>query len=228
MTSTDAAPARTPARQSWRRVTVILFGSSGRIDWIAAWVYIALIAGLQGRVILTLQRNSPDLLAERNRVGEGTKAWDKILAPLVAFVLPLAKWLTAGLDMRFSGASHFSTLVQVGGFAIAAASAELTARAMAANRFFAATVRIQTERGHSVVSAGPYAVVRHPGCVGMLGFTLAAPLALGSALAFWPAGVCAVLLIVRTALEDRMLRAELSGYAEYSQRVRWRLLPWVW
>jgi protein-S-isoprenylcysteine O-methyltransferase Ste14 len=99
---------------------------------------------------------------------------------------------------------------------------------MSANRFFANTVRIQTERGHKVVCTGPYALVRHPGCIGMIGFALSSPLALGSRLAYIPSAISLVVFVVRTALEDRTLQAELEGYADYARRVRWRLLPGVW
>jgi protein-S-isoprenylcysteine O-methyltransferase Ste14 len=185
-------------------------------------MYIALIVLVQVQVTTMLQRTSPDLLAERKRIREGTKPWDKVIAPLIALVLPILMWLTAGLDHQNA------PLVQAVGFVIAAASAALSASAMKANRFFSATVRIQAERGHSVISSGPYAVVRHPGCVGMLGFTLATPLALGSTLCLIPAGICAGLMVIRTVLEDRMLRDELEGYADYALRVRWRLAPGLW
>ena len=99
---------------------------------------------------------------------------------------------------------------------------------MASNAFFSAYVRIQTERGHAVVSTGPYRWVRHPGYASGLGSTLATPFVLGSVWALVPAGLVVVLLVVRTALEDRTLRKELPGYAEYSGRVRFRLVPGVW
>jgi protein-S-isoprenylcysteine O-methyltransferase Ste14 len=157
----------------------------------------------------------------------GTKPWDKIMAPLVV-VFPVAMWLAAGLDLRYAWSAPFPPALQAAGLVLAAAGAELTFQAMAVNRFFSATVRIQTERGQRVVSSGPYAVVRHPGSTGMLGFTLATPLALGSAVCFLPAGVCAVLMVVRTVLEDRTLQAELEGYSEYALRVRRRLIPGIW
>jgi protein-S-isoprenylcysteine O-methyltransferase Ste14 len=205
----------------------VLFGAAGRLDWWAGWLFIALVVLMQVHVIVTLQKTSPDLLTERNRIRAGTKPWDKVIAPLIALVFPLLMWLAAGLDVR-RGNTSLSAAVQAAGFALATVSAWLAARAMAVNRFFSGTVRIQTDRGHHVISTGPYATVRHPGCVGMLGFTLATPLALGSAMAFVPSGICVLLLVIRTVLEDRTLRAELVGYADYALRVRWRLIPGVW
>jgi protein-S-isoprenylcysteine O-methyltransferase Ste14 len=99
---------------------------------------------------------------------------------------------------------------------------------MVTNRFFSATVRIQADRGHVVVDRGPYRYVRHPGYAGALAFTLASPVALGSWRALIPAALTAAVLVLRTALEDRTLRAELTGYREYAGRVPGRLVPGLW
>ena len=100
--------------------------------------------------------------------------------------------------------------------------------AMLANPFFEKTVRIQEERGHHVATGGPYRFVRHPGYVAFILMGFALPLGVGSAWALVPAGLNAALIVARTALEDRTLRRELPGYAEYAQRTRYRLLPGVW
>jgi protein-S-isoprenylcysteine O-methyltransferase Ste14 len=89
-------------------------------------------------------------------------------------------------------------------------------------------VRIQADRGHKVVTTGPYRLVRHPAYAGLIVFMLASALALESLWALIPAAMVVVVLIVRTALEDRTLLAELPGYAEYAQRTRFRLLPGIW
>ena len=96
------------------------------------------------------------------------------------------------------------------------------------NKFFEPTVRIQTDRGHKVIDTGPYALVRHPGYVAACLLFMGMPLALGSLWALIPAVLSCLLLVVRTILEDRTLREELSGYEEYTQRVRYRLIPGVW
>ena len=99
---------------------------------------------------------------------------------------------------------------------------------MVANRFFSAVVRIQHDRGHKVVRDGPYRIVRHPGYAGGLYTWLTAPLMLGTLWAYIPALLTVCALVVRTALEDRTLIQELPGYAEYTARTRYRLLPGIW
>jgi protein-S-isoprenylcysteine O-methyltransferase Ste14 len=100
--------------------------------------------------------------------------------------------------------------------------------AMACNAFFAEGVRIQTERGHAVVTNGPYGFVRHPGYVGAILSQVSTPFLLGSPWALIPSIASGVLYVVRTCLEDQTLRQELPGYAEYTQHTRYRLLPGVW
>lgn len=90
------------------------------------------------------------------------------------------------------------------------------------------TVRIQSERGHQVVSSGPYRFVRHPGYAGALWGFLAVPVWLDSAWAFLPALLLMGILVLRTALEDKTLQAELPGYKEFTQKTRYRLLPGIW
>jgi protein-S-isoprenylcysteine O-methyltransferase Ste14 len=100
--------------------------------------------------------------------------------------------------------------------------------AEAVNKFFEVTVRIQTDRGQKVIDTGPYAIVRHPGYVGGILFCVGTALCLGSVWALIPAGLASFLLVLRTRWEDQTLQAELPGYQEYTERVRYRLLPGVW
>jgi len=224
------------AERAWRIRTaaflillaVVLLGGSGQIDWIAGTAYVLVNAA--GHVITyrILRKASPDLIVERtSRFTRGAKPWDKVILLLIGVALPVPMYVIAALDVRYSW-SHVSLAWQLAGFAMVIAGFALILWAMVANRFFAATVRIQSERGHTVISGGPYAYVRHPGYVGIIVYTMGTPLALGGTLALWPAALQAVVLIVRTVLEDRMLRRELPGYADYAGRVRARLLPMVW
>jgi protein-S-isoprenylcysteine O-methyltransferase Ste14 len=200
-----------------------------RWDWWQAWVYaIICILGFVVSRALVARRN-PDLIAERSQYmeQEGTKSWDKRLSPLVSLggaLVPLA----AGLEALLGRVLAFSLPITVLALVIFLAGYTLATYALYENRFFSGTVRIQTERGHHVVSSGPYRWMRHPGYAGALLSYLASPLLLDSCWAFLPAVLLALVLIIRTRLEDRTLQEELPGYRDYAARVRYRLLPGVW
>jgi protein-S-isoprenylcysteine O-methyltransferase Ste14 len=201
---------------------------SGRADWSRAWFYVAFTLGFQVMVGIVLQRVNPDLLVERSRLQKGTKPWDKVLAPAVGILGPLAIWCVTALDVRFHWPPAVSIWWSIAAFTVCTLGCLVTFWAMVTNRFFSATVRIQAERGHIVVDGGPYRYVRHPGYSGAIAFTIASPVALGSWLALIPAVLTAAVLIVRTALEDRTLRIELEGYQDYTRRVPGRLVPGLW
>ncbi|MHB0857659.1 MAG: methyltransferase family protein [Anaerolineae bacterium] len=203
----------------------LLFLAAGRLDWPGAWAYVILIT--TGTIVSTLLLPK-DLQAERSTMQQGSKRWDIALALIVARFGPLAVLLTAGLDRRFGWSGNLAAGLQALGLLLTALGVVFTTWAMLSNRFFSALVRIQTDRGHTVVSTGPYALVRHPGYLGASVAQLAMPLALSSWWAMLPALVTLAVLVVRTTLEDRTLQAELPGYREYAQRVRYRLLPGVW
>lgn len=164
---------------------------------------------------------------ERAREAPVGQAWDKrILGAL--FLVNIVTFVTAGLDAgRFGWSGSVPLWVTFAGAVLMLAGQVIFALAKRENAFFSSTVRVQTERGHSVVDTGPYRLVRHPGYLGMLLSQLAFPLLLNAYWAFPPATVGAVLLGVRTVLEDRFLREALPGYAAYAKQVRWRLIPGV-
>lgn len=202
---------------------------SGQWDWWQAW----LMAGL---LILTFvisraiaRRKNPDILKERANYNqhENTQPWDKWLSPVVAFGSVFVL-LVAGLDARFSWSAGFSLALELVGLALIVAGYVFGSYAFVENAYFSGTVRIQGERGHKVVSRGPYGWVRHPGYLGSLVSSLGMPLLLDSAWAFIPVVVFGFFFILRTSLEDRFLQGNLPGYEEYAQKVRYRLLPGVW
>ena len=209
-------------------LAAIFFVSSGRLDWWMAWVYLAMMVANLGFAVFILLPKYPDLLAERSGMQEGAKDWDKVIVRFAAVFLPLLMWIVAGLDQRFGWSPPIPFTVQILALAVSVLGNALTFWAMASNAFFSAVVRIQTDRGHTVASGGPYRYVRHPGYVGLIGFDLSAPLALGSLWALIPGALAACLFVLRTALEDRTLQEELDGYRDYSGQVCYRLLPGVW
>ena len=198
-------------------------------DWWEAWVYA--IIGILGFAIsrVLAARRHPDLLAERARFlqHENAKPWDKLLSPLVGLgggLIPLV----AGLDALFDWSPPFSLPVKILALVIILAGYALGSYALIENRFFSGMVRIQTDRGHQVVSSGPYRWIRHPGYTGALLTYLATPLFLDSRWAFLPVIFITIVLVIRTSLEDKILQDELQDYSDYARRVRYRLLPGVW
>ena len=209
---------------------VVLCLVAGRWNWLAGWLFglTLIISIIVSRVLVAVK--SPGLLAERARwvKGERAEGWDQILLPIVGAYGPLAVLVVAGLDERLGWPPPIAPAVQAVAYALVVAGFAFATWAMVANRFFSAVVRIQTDRGQTVVTSGPYRFVRHPGYAGGMLAWLVAPLALGSLWALLPAALTALALVIRTDLEDRMLHADLPGYAEYAQRTRARLLPGVW
>jgi len=205
-------------------VAALIFISAGNLRWLWGWVYVGVYVAL---VVLNAVVLPKEVIAERGRSRQNVKGWDKTLAKLS--VLPaVAGLIVPGLDERFGWAPELSLGVHLAGLALLVLGQLLFTWGMASNRFFSTGVEVQAERGHAVASGGPYRFVRHPGYLGYIGMWLASPLVLGSAWGLIPAAINGVYFVLRTALEDRTLQAELSGYREYTQRVRYRLVPGVW
>ncbi len=205
----------------------LLFGAAGRLDWVMGWaVLIAYLAGL-GLTNLLVIVHDPGLALERAHTPATAKQWDRTLTQLVN--LPTLLMLpVAGLDLRHGWSPVVARSVQLGALAIFLLGYTLVVWAMRANRFFSSLVRIQQDRGHVVVSSGPYRYVRHPGYLGFIALALSAPLALGSLWALVCGGISSCLYLLRTVLEDRTLQEELEGYSTYAEQVRYRLLPGIW
>ncbi len=208
-------------------LAAMLFLAAGTPAWIAGWAMVIVMAGwVLATAVVVIPRN-PELLAERVGPKKGTKTWDTVLLSLYGTVMMIL-WIVAGLDVRNGWSSGIGPAVQVVALVIVIAGYGLVVWATGTNAFFSQVVRIQTDRGQYVVTTGPYRYVRHPSYVGMLLVMMTAPLMLGSWWALLPGCVSALLLIIRTKLEDQTLRAELPGYSEYAQRVRYRLIPGIW
>ena len=209
---------------------IVLFAAAGTLAWPMAWVYVVITVVMTAGSRLLLLRRSPDLVAERASSAEkhDAKAWDRVLMPVVAIYGPLLTLVIAGLNRRFGWTPELPLWVQIAGVILLVSATAFSTWALLVNRFFSGVVRIQRDRGHTVVSDGPYRWIRHPGYVGGVVGDVAIPLLLGSAWALIPGLLTVGAVVVRTALEDRTLQAELPGYAEYARRTRYRLLPGVW
>lgn len=205
----------------------LIFLPAGTLAWRPGWIFLGVLVLGFGVSALVLARVNPVIYRARSRIQAGTKRWDKallaLLLPTLVAILPVAA-LDAG---RFHGSAVPAWAVLAGYLGVLAGIG-VTGWAQAVNPFFEPGVRIQSERHQRVIDGGPYRFVRHPGYVGALFLLFGMALALGSFWALVPAALAAALLVLRTAWEDRLLQAELPGYADYSRRVRWRLLPGVW
>jgi protein-S-isoprenylcysteine O-methyltransferase Ste14 len=212
-------------------VGVLLFAS---VIFLAAWkilycqgllyVVIALVGTTLSHV---LAGRGSDLLVERtSKIGAG-QMWDKRILG-ACFAATIVTFVTAGLDSgRFGWTGRVPLGITITGVVLMLVGQVLFAVAKRVNNFFSSTVRIQSDRGHKVCDQGPYRYVRHPGYLGMLVSLLAFPLLINSYWAFIPASASAILLIVRTAMEDQFLTQQLPGYRDYAAKTRWKLLPGV-
>jgi len=205
----------------------ILFGSAGRIDWLAAWILIVLYAIYLILVYMWSLRNAPDLMRERSRIASNVKTWDKIINFFYTILLVFSLILS-GLD---AGRFHWSTMslwFQFLGLLGMTLSGLFIWWVIATNAFASRWARIQDDRGQVVISHGPYQFVRHPMYSAIIVLCLCIPMTLGSWWALIPGGCIGVLFVVRAKLEDEMLHKELDAYQEYAQQVKYRLMPWVW
>jgi protein-S-isoprenylcysteine O-methyltransferase Ste14 len=206
---------------------VLLFWPAGRIDWWPGWGVLAVNAFMMAAMGVIIFGRFPDLAAERLSPPKGAKQWDVAINSGVR-IIQLARYIVAGLDQRYGWTGGFPIGVQLAGLTVSFLGYAIVPWAVANNKFFSQIVRIQSDRGHAVAAGGPYRFVRHPGYLGMIAFELAIPVMLASWGAIFISLGSVLLIILRTALEDRTLRVELPGYAEYAQRVHYRLMPGVW
>lgn len=233
--SKESAPRA--SRRQWARlvgvyllVPLVLMSCGGDAGWWQGWLFSLLFAsaGIGGR--LWAERRHPGIMAERqsrDSVHEA-KAWDKVLAPLMAVSLSFPLVIVAGLDHRYGWSPEFPAWLVALGFVLIACGYAFADWALAENRFFSTVVRIQTERGHVVCDSGPYRYVRHPGYAGNIPPLLGIVPALGSVWVLIPAAAALIVMVLRTALEDQTLQDELPGYRDYARRVIYRLVPWLY
>jgi protein-S-isoprenylcysteine O-methyltransferase Ste14 len=213
-------------------IPMVLLVSGWDLGWWEAWLFSLLIvaAGIGARA--WAERRHPGLLAERERARsdetEGVKPWDRALAPLMAVSISFPLVIVAGLDHRFGWSPAFPRWLSIAGLILIALGYAFGAWAFAENRFFSSLVRIQTDRGHVVCDSGPYRIVRHPGYLGNVLPLPGIVLALGSVWTLLPAAIALVIVVARTALEDRTLQEELPGYRDYARRVCYRLIPGIY
>jgi len=205
----------------------LLFCSAGTIAWIQAWIHLALCALAMITNLAVLLRKNPALIEARMQGRKADRTFDRVIL-FCGLPVVLALPILAGLDaVRYLWAPLPVWLVSLG-VVLHVAGDAIMLWSMVVNPYLEPCVRIQSERGHQVITSGPYAVVRHPMYAGFILVLIGMPFLLGSTWAFLPAGVLMLLLATRSVLEDQMLRRELPGYEAYAQAKPYRLIPGVW
>ena len=209
-------------------LTLLICG--GDIGWCQAWLYSMLFLAASVGARMWAEQRHPGLIAERQNIenAQNAKAWDKVLAPLMAVSVSFPMVIVAGLDHRYNWSSDFPLWLIVTGFIMISLGYAFAAWALIENRFFSGLVRIQTDRGHAVCDTGPYRFVRHPGYAGNNLALFGIVLALGSVWTLIPVAVASIITVIRTVLEDQTLQDELPGYRDYARRVRYRLIPGIY
>jgi len=205
----------------------LMFVPAGRLDWGEGWLFLGAYLAWTTAMVLWMRRADPGLYAERQRSASHAEGWDRVVLSLIVAGY-VATVVVSGLDSGRFGWSRVPLGARLAAWAVLLGAMALVAWTMRTNTYLSGWARIQRERGHRVVVDGPYRGVRHPMYVGAMVASLALPLVLGSWWGLVPTAAVEVAFVLRTALEDRMLRRELAGYQAYASRVRWRLLPGVW
>ncbi|MCG8308864.1 MAG: isoprenylcysteine carboxylmethyltransferase family protein [Cytophagales bacterium] len=206
---------------------ILYFISAGSLSNYRAWFYFTLFFLLSALANGFLYFKKPELLYHRSRMKKDAKGWDKWLMPLAVISGFHLQCIVMGLDYRFRW-SDIDSIAIPAGIILFLLSFLISSWAMFVNDHFEANVRIQADRGHKVISEGPYKFIRHPGYVTFIIGTVAVPLIIGSAIGIIIAFFASLLIIFRTYKEDNALQQELPGYSSYAKTVRYRLLPKIW
>jgi len=209
--------------------SAFLFVPAGTIRWTEAWIYIIFQFSASISIGLWLRKNDPELLKDRMEVMKKTvRGWDKALQlSMTPFFIALL--VIPGLEVvRYNG-TYIPIEMKLVGYIVLILSLTIFFLVIRENTFLSRVVEIQQDKGHRVITTGPYKYIRHPMYyVAVLVMFFAIPLALGSLYGMIPAFFLAVAIIIRTFFEDKILHKELDGYVEYAKITRYRLLPGIW
>ena len=210
---------------------VALMWPAGIWYWWEAWV-VTVIWTISGVVMTNyLMHNDPELLAERLKLmpfQKEQKSWDKVIM-LIFFIAAIALYIIPGFDVvRYGWSEPLPLWMKVIAVLIHFPCFVILGWVMRENTYLSQVVKIDKQRNHQVITTGPYALIRHPMYTVTIVLLFAMPVALGSRFALIVSAFLAVLLVVRTYLEDRTLYAELKGYPEYTKQTPYRLIPWIW
>lgn len=234
-THPETARGRSVKQRGLRQLTLsltviaaLLFLSAGSLRYWQGWLFVVLMTGFWIFFFIDLLKHDPKLLERRLQSEES--ATEQRLFQKLLFVILLPAFVLAGLDFRYgwtqSGLHGVPVWLVLVGQAMAVAAYWLVFSVMKANSFAASTIRVEDEQ--RVIDSGPYAIVRHPMYLGMALMVLGTPVALGSYVALPVFALFVPLLMFRLTHEEKFLRHALPGYAEYCERIRFRLIPFLW
>lgn len=205
----------------------LFFLGAGNWSEYRGWLYFGTAAIAVFLSNLIVAKANPGLLEQRSKFRKGSKKWDKIWLFTFMLFFMYGMPLIAGYDIgRLNNQTGYWTIYP--GLALYLFSAFLVTWAMSVNKFFETTVRIQHDRGHYVITSGPYRYIRHPGYSALIFYAIGFPLIVGSIMALYVGIVLLMGLALRTHLEDNILRKELNGYEDYARNVRYRWVPYIW
>jgi protein-S-isoprenylcysteine O-methyltransferase Ste14 len=209
-------------------MSAALFGSAGTVAWFQAWLYMVIQFSFWTVMVVWLKRHNPQLLNDRMAfLKPAAKGWDKIIL-ITSTIVFFPYFLLPGLDAVRYRCSSVPLAIAVLGFVGVIVSLLLIFSVIRVNKYLSRFVEVQRERGHKVITSGPYQYVRHPMYVGLIILLYSIPVALGSFWTLIPASVLSFLFVIRTHFEDKTLHEELEGYKSYSTKVKYRLLPGIW
>lgn len=210
---------------------VALMWPAGSWYWWEGWVMVGLWASFGVVMTPYLLKHDPALLAERMKLvpfHKDQKAWDKVIM-LLFIIAAIALYIIPGFDVvRYGWTEPLPLWMRLAAIFIHPPCFVILGWVMRENTYLSQAVKIDKQRGHKVITTGPYAYVRHPMYTVVIILLFAVPVALGSRFALLPVAFLTLLLVVRTYLEDRTLHAELEGYAEYAKQTPCRLIPGIW
>jgi len=201
--------------------------AAGRLDWLPGWAFLLFFFTWALALSVRMRRVDPDLYRERSHVAENVEPWDKVIMTIYSLLLAMLMF-TVAFDAGRFGWSSVPLWAQALGWIPLFAAGVIVWHVSMINRYLSRWARLQDDRSQVVISHGLYGVVRHPMYLGIILLFLGMPLALASWWSYLSAIPIVAVFIYRTAREDRMLQDGLAGYREYSQRVRYRLLPGIW
>jgi protein-S-isoprenylcysteine O-methyltransferase Ste14 len=207
--------------------TLLWFGIAGRLTWWQGWAFLLTFIAYVSVLVWRLSKLNPELVRERNQPAEKAEPWDRMVMGIYTVILLILLMVTALDGGRYLWSS-VPLGIQLIGWLLLIVAGLLVWHVMMTNAYLSSWARLQEDREQVVVQEGAYRRIRHPMYLGIIVAFLGIPLALGSWWAMIPSIVIVGLFVYRTYREDLMLIHGLTGYTEYTEKVRYRLLPGIW